>query len=396
MSRILRKPLIIIATLLVCTATSSFECKAGKLTVGAARFSYYAPQLKGKRVALFSNHTGMVGDKHTLDILLEGGIDVEYILSPEHGFRGTADAGEHVGAGVDEATGIRIVSLFGTASPKPPKEVMDSIDVIVCDIQDVGLRFYTYYVSMIFLMDACVDADKEFMVLDRPNPNGMYVDGPMLDMSRRSFVGWLPLPVVHGLTLGEMALMAQGEGWLEGGRRLKRLTVIPCKGYTHQTRYRLPIPPSPNLKEMKAVYLYPSTCFFEGTVMSLGRGTDKPFIIYGHPSMTGRSFSFVPQSIPGAKNPPHLGKTCYGESLDGIPDEEIISKGLDLSYVIDAYNALGIGDSFFTPGFERLMGRGEIRGMIEAGMNAEEIKASWKDELEEYKILRRKYLLYKE
>ena len=258
----------------------------GEVVMGAARTSEYVPLLKNKRVALLSNQTGMVGNQHTLDLMLEHGVNVVTIFSPEHGFRGNADAGEHVSSSIDEKTGIPIASLYDGKSPMPSKQVMDSIDVIVTDIQDVGLRFYTYYVTMINLMDAAVTYDKQFMVLDRPNPNGMYVDGPILDMTLKSGVGRLPIPTVHGMTLGELAQMANGEGWLKDGKKCN-LTVIPCENYTHQTRYSLPIAPSPNLPNMLAIYLYPSMCYFEGTTVSLGRGTDWPFQVYGHPDMTG-------------------------------------------------------------------------------------------------------------
>ncbi|MDE6271133.1 MAG: DUF1343 domain-containing protein, partial [Muribaculaceae bacterium] len=290
-----------------------------QVVVAAARTDQYLPKLQGKRVALFSNHTGMVGDKHTLDILLENGVNVVNIFSPEHGFRGTADAGEHVGSSVDELTGVPIASLYDGGKRGPKQEVMDGLDVIVVDIQDVGLRYYTYYCTMIDLMNAAAANGKEVLVLDRPNPNGMYVDGPILDMNYQSGVGRLPIPVVHGMTLAEIALMANGEGWLKDGKKVK-LDVVPCEGYTHATRYRLPIAPSPNLRTMRAIYLYPSTCYFEATPVSLGRGTDMPFEVYGHPDMKGRDFEFTPRSVPGAKNPPQLDNLCHGVDLRGVSE----------------------------------------------------------------------------
>ncbi|MDE6715652.1 MAG: DUF1343 domain-containing protein, partial [Muribaculaceae bacterium] len=304
----------------ICAALAVFACavmvhaseaSTSKVVTGAEQTDLYVPMLKGKRVALLSNHTGMVGDKHTLDVMLDNGINVTTIFSPEHGFRGNADAGEHVKSSVDEKTGIPIASLYDGKERKPSKSTMDQFDVLVVDIQDVGLRFYTYYVTMINLMNAAADANKEVVILDRPNPNGMYVDGPILDMKYKSGVGGLPIPVVHGLTLGEMARMAVGEGWLDSKKKLK-LEVVPCKGYTHSTRYVLPIAPSPNLPNMHAIYLYPSTCYFEATPVSLGRGTDKPFQVYGHPNMKGYDFSFTPRSVSGAKNPPQLNRVCYG------------------------------------------------------------------------------------
>lgn len=365
------------------------------LRTGAEQTEKYIPLLKGKRVALLSNHTGMVGDRHTLDIMLDSGINVTTIFSPEHGFRGTADAGEHVSSSVDKATGIPIASLYSGKSRYPAKSVMDSIDIIVTDIQDVGLRFYTYYCTMIDLMNASARYGKEFMILDRPNPNGMTVDGPVLDMKYASGVGRLPIPVLHGMTLGELAQMAIGEGWLTDSAVVP-LTVIPVEGYTHSTRYELPVAPSPNLPDMKAVYLYPSLCFFEATPVSVGRGTDQPFHIYGHPAMKGRGYSFTPTSRPGAKNPPLLGKLCYGENLTSVPDSIIISQGVNLEYLIDAYNALGSGDRFFTSFFEKLIGNSKVRRQIEQGMSAEEIKESWQPEVEAFREQRAPYLLYPE
>lgn len=371
------------------------EKAADEVTVGAARTAEYLPQLRGKRVALFSNHTGMVGDRHTLDILIDSGINVVNIFSPEHGFRGTADAGEHVGSSVDEPTGVPIASLYDGKKRGPSQEVMDGLDVIVVDIQDVGLRYYTYYCTMVDLMNAAAANGKEVLVLDRPNPNGMYVDGPILDMKYASGVGRLPIPVVHGMTLAELALMANGEGWLKDGAKAK-LSVVPCEGYTHATRYRLPIAPSPNLRTMRAIYLYPSTCYFEATPVSLGRGTDLPFEVYGHPDMKGRDFEFTPRSVPGAKNPPQLDNLCHGVDLRAVSEEEAIAQGINLAYVIDAYRDLGMGDKFFRNFFELLIGRGDIRAMIEDGKSAEEIKATWAPDVERFREQRRPYLLYAE
>ena len=366
--------------------------------VGAERTSKYLPLLKGKRIALLSNQTGVVGpkhDKHTLDLMLELGLNVTTIFSPEHGFRGKADAGEHVKSSVDEKTGIPIASLYEGKSRMPSKETMDRFDVIVTDIQDVGLRFYTYYITMVNMMDAAAAYGKEFVVFDRPNPNGMTVDGPILDMKLKSGVGWLPITTVHGMTMGEIARMTNGEGWLTDGKKVK-LTVIPCKNYTHRTRYELPIAPSPNLPNMLSIYLYPSTCYFEGTPVSLGRGTDWPFQVYGHPDMKGYSFSFTPTSRPGAKTPPQQDKLCHGVDLHNLKTEDVIAKGMNLEYVIDAYNNLKIGDKFFTPFFDKLAGRTYIREMIIAGKSANEIRARWQDDVKRFKQQRRPYLLYPE
>ena len=370
--------------------------KAQKAVVtGAERTSAYLKLLKGKRVALFSNQTGVVGDKHVLDVLLDNGVNVVTIFSPEHGFRGKADAGEKVSSSVDEKTGVAIYSLYGVKGGAPDDATMDKFDVLVSDIQDVGLRFYTYYVTMVRLMDRCAEFGKQMIVLDRPNPNGMYVDGPTLDMKFKSGVGSLPIPVVHGMTLGELALMVNGEGWLKN-RRKCRLKVVTCQNYTHQTRYTLPVAPSPNLPNMTSIYLYPSLCYFEATDVSLGRGTDKPFQQYGHPDMKGFAYTFTPESREGAKTPPQLGNTCYGRDLSSMSDDDIIARQLDLTYLIEAYRSLNIGDKFFTPFFEKLIGVDWVRTMIEAGSSADEIRQRWAPDVERFKKQRKPYLLYKE
>ena len=393
------RTLLITAAAAVAFISCHGDAKSVTVTVGAARTGEYVDGLKGKKVALFSNQTGVVGGEHVLDLLLREGVDVVTIFSPEHGFRGEADAGESVSSSVDEKTGVRISSLYGSGFDYRDSANFEGIDVIISDMQDVGLRFYTYYVTMIKLMESAARFDKEFVVLDRPNPNGMYVDGPILDMNYRSGVGRLPIPVVHGLTLGELALMANGEGWLDDSLKVKSLKVVTCEGYTHQTRYELPVAPSPNLKSMHAIYLYPSMCYFEATPVSLGRGTDSPFEIYGHPDYKAEGedlFTFTPVSMPGAKEPPQMDKLCYGRDLRGVPDDEIIARGLDLSYLIDAYSHIENHEGFFRDFFELLIGRGDIRTMIEEGRSAEEIKATWADDVENFKVLRRKYLLYEE
>ncbi len=392
MNRILKIAFLSLLLLLFAVPAQA----SGDVVVGAARPDQYLPILKGKRVALLSNHTGTVGDKHILDLMLENGVNVTTLFSPEHGFRGTADAGEHVNSSVDAATGIPIASLYDGKRRGPAPEVIDSIDIIVCDIQDVGLRYYTYYCTMLELMNSASQHGKEFLVLDRPNPNGMYVDGPILDMKYSSGVGRLPIPIVHGMTLGELAKMIVGEGWLKDNEKGLTLHVVPCLNYTHATRYELPVAPSPNLRTMHSIYLYPATCYFEGTPVSLGRGTDAPFEIYGHPDYKGSDFSFTPRSVPGAKNPPLKDQLCYGVDLRGLSDEDIIAKGVDLSYVIDAYNRTGLGDKFFTKFFELLVGRGDIRGMIMEGRSADEIKATWADDVKSFRKQRAPYLLYAE
>ena len=385
---------ILLIVILTCI---TFYCQANqnRVIVGAEQTNVYLPLLKNKRIAIFSNHTGMIGNRHLLDVLLENKINVVAIFSPEHGFRGNADAGEHVSSSVDSKTGVPILSLYDGKLGRPSEESMRKFDLLIVDIQDVGLRFYTYYASMVRLMDACAEYNCKMLILDRPNPNGHYVDGPILDMKYKSSVGWLPIPIVHGMTLGELALMVNGERWLPASR-ICDIPVIKCKTYTHQTMYELPIPPSPNLPNMKAVYLYPSTCYFEATPVSLGRGTQLPFQIYGHPNMLGYDYTFTPQSIPGAKNPPQLNRICHGVNLSELSNEEIWKKGVDLSYLIDAYRNLNMDDYFFRPFFELLTGRDYVRKMIKQGKNADEIKAMWKEDVEKFKIQRKPYLIYEE
>ena len=363
-----------------------------RIVVGAEQVDKYLPQLEGKRVAVLANHTAMAGDVHLVDMLVAQGVNLVGIVSPEHGFRGTADAGEKVNSSVDSRTGVAIWSLYSAKGRNLTDEQLAAFDIMLVDMQDVGLRFYTYYITMLDVINRCADFARKVIVLDRPNPNGMYVDGPILDMKYKSGVGALPIPVVHGLTMGEMALMAIGEGWAKSAD----VEVVRCKNYTHQSRYILPISPSPNLKSQHAIYLYPSTCLFEGTACSLGRGTDAPFEMYGHPQMEGCDYSFTPRSVAGAKNPPLKDVVCYGVDLREIDDEKIIAEGFNLSYVIDAYNRTNLGEHFFTRFFEKLVGVDYIREMIMAGASAEEIAARWKDEVEQFKVLRRKYLLYKE
>lgn len=365
------------------------------VVTGAEQSERYLPLLKGKQILLFSNHTGMVGNRHLLDLLIEKKVKVMGIVSPEHGFRGQADAGEHVDNSVDAKTGVPIFSLYDGKSGRPSQKLIKRADVVLMDIQDVGLRYYTYYISMMKIMDVCAEVKRPVIILDRPNPNGFYVDGPILDMKYKSGVGALPIPVVHGMTLGELAQMINGEGWLSEGRKAK-LTVITCQNYTHATRYQLPIAPSPNLPNMLSVYLYPSTCYFEGTDVSLGRGTHLPFQQFGHPLMTGYSHSFTPRSIPGAKTPPQLDKTCYGVNLSGLTVDSVQAKGLDLSYLINAYRNMNIGEKFFTSFFEKLIGVDYVRKMIVEGRSAAEIKACWKDDVDRFKRQRQPYLLYQE
>ena len=381
------------ALLVVLLCSLFASATAQEVMVGATDTESYMPLVEGKRVAILANHTAMYSsEEHIVDMMHREGVNIVGIFSPEHGFRGSVEAGEKVKNSVDERTGIPILSLYDGNTQRPSDDVMRSFDTLVVDMQDVGLRFYTYYISMVRMIDACADFGCEVIVLDRPNPNGHYVDGPTLDMRYKSGVGWLPIPVVHGLTMGEIALMAIGEGWVKSAE----LTVVKCRNYDHQTRYILPIAPSPNLPTQHSVYLYPSTCLFEGTVLSMGRGTEAPFEIFGHPEMSGCDFSFTPQPNAGSKNPPHNGVVCYGVDLREVADEDIWAEGINIGYVVDAYHNLAIDEEFFKPMFEKLIGVGWVREMIVAGATAEEIEARWASDVEEFKLLRKRYLLYKE
>lgn len=366
---------------------------AAEVLVGATDTTAYMPMLRDRRVAILANHTAMYSaEEHVVDMLHREGVNIVGIFAPEHGFRGSVEAGLKVDNGVDEKTGIAILSLYNGKTQRPSDDVMSSFDILVVDMQDVGLRFYTYYISMIRMIDACADFGREVIILDRPNPNGHYVDGPILDMKYKSGVGWLPIPVVHGLTMGEIAVMAVGEGWAKSAK----LSVVKCRNYDHTTHYVLPIAPSPNLTTQHSIYLYPSTCLFEGTVVSMGRGTESPFEVYGHPDMRGYDFSFTPQPNAGSQTPPHSGKMCYGVDLRGVADEDIWADGVNLDYVVDAYRNLNMGETFFSSMFEKLIGVAWVREMIVAGEDADAIEARWREDVEAFKLLRRNYLLYKE
>jgi uncharacterized protein YbbC (DUF1343 family) len=341
---------------------------------------------------------------HLVDSLVSLKIDVKKVFAPEHGFRGNADAGEIIKDGVDTKTGIPIISLY-SANKKPKLEQIKEtakyekdvksgvsvIDIMVFDLQDVGARFYTYISTLHYVMEACAEANIPLLILDRPNPNGNYVDGPVLETEHSSFVGMHPVPVVHGMTIGEYAQMINGEKWLKNGVQCQ-LTIIPVKNYTHQTSYSLPIKPSPNLPNDTAINLYPSLCFFEGTNVSVGRGTSKQFQIYGSPLMFKDyyPFKFVPQPNEGAKYPPHQGKLCYGKDLSSTST----LNSIDLKWLIEAYHHSIDKKLFFNDFFIKLAGTKKLRQQIEQGMNEDDIKATWKDDLNSFKTLRKKYLLY--
>jgi uncharacterized protein YbbC (DUF1343 family) len=361
---------------------------------GSYQIDLYRGMIEGKSVAVVANQTSMTGQTHLVDNLLSIGINIKAIFTPEHGFRDMADAGEKIGNTNDPRTGIPIISLYGNHL-KPTAEDINGIDVIIFDIQDVGARFYTYISTLHYILESCAENNIKCIVLDRPNPNGFYFDGNVLDTAYSSFVGMDPVPVVHGMTTGEYASMINGEGWLKGGKKCD-LTVIRCRNYDHSTFYTLPVKPSPNLPNQNSVYLYPSICFFEGTRISLGRGTSYPFQVYGSPELPDKGFSFTPESVPGAKNPPLLGVKCYGTDLRDAIDKNLVPKPmLNLDWLIGAYKEFPQKDNFFTPYFDVLAGGPVLREQIQKGMTAKQIRESWKEDLENFSKIRDKYLLYR-
>ncbi len=365
------------------------------IAVGAERLEEYLPKLKDKAVGLVINHTATVAQQHLLDTLLALGIRVEKAFVPEHGLRGTADAGEKITDGKDEKTGVMVVSLYGQKR-QPSKEDLAGLDLMIFDIQDVGVRFYTYISTLHYVMQACAENNLPLMVLDRPNPNGHFVDGPVLDTAYRSFVGMHPVPVVHGMTVGEYARMINGQGWLAKGAKCK-LEVIPCAGYTHDTPYELPRKPSPNLPNMRAIYLYPSICYFEGTQVSVGRGTDKQFQVLGTPDFPIGDYSFTPEPKEGAMQPVLLGKLCKGYDLTRLTPEEIRNwKKVNLFFLMHFYQNYPQKDKFFLPTMfiDKLAGGDHLRKQLIAGMTEDQIRATWEPKLEAYKTMRKKYLLY--
>ena len=381
---------------------------------GAERTEIYFPLLKRKRVAVFANQTSMVKQTHLVDTLIKSGINVVKIFSPEHGFRGDADAGEELNNSTDKKTGLPIISLYGNHTKPTPDDLKD-IDIIVFDIQDIGVRFYTYISSLQYLLEAALENHKPLLLLDRPNPNGFYVDGPVLDMKFKSFLGMQPIPIVYGMTIGEYATLLAGEKWLspEANKICSynistkptsdtpfHFLVIKCKGYDHSSKYILPINPSPNLKEMQGIYLYPSTCFFEGTVLSEGRGTDKPFEIFGHPTLPKTLYAFTPKPNAGAKSSKCFYQQCYGWNLSGTNEEVLkkLDKKIQLKYLLNAYKLFPGKDSFFLKNnfFNKLTGNDILMQQIKDGKTEAEIRESWQADLIKFKAIRKKYLLYKD
>lgn len=364
-----------------------------EIKTGAENYSAYLPLIKGKNVGIVTNQTGTIINNgetgHVVDFLLEKKVPLKKIYAPEHGFRGTADAGEHIKDGKDTQTGLPIISLYGN-NKKPKAEQLAGIDIMLFDLQDVGARFYTYISTLHYVMEACAENNIQLIVLDRPNPNGSIVDGPVLEKEYTSFVGMHPIPVLHGMTIGEYGQMINGEKWLNNGIRCK-LTVIPCLNYNRDMEYHLPVKPSPNLPNDQSISLYPSLCFFEGTNVSVGRGTNKQFQVYGSPFLPKTSFSFTPAPNEGAKDPMYNGKVCFGEDLTNVEKP----KQLELKWLIEAYSKTEDKSKFFISFFTKLAGIKKLQEQIENGISETEIRKSWEKGLSSFKQTRKKYLIYK-
>jgi uncharacterized protein YbbC (DUF1343 family) len=374
-------------------ACSAHAGQDPSIQAGAAQTSLYVPALKNKNIALIANHTSMVENTHLVDTLMRYGIKIKKIFAPEHGFRGTQDAGKEISDSLDLKTGIPVISLYGVKK-KPSVSDLYGIDIVIFDIQDVGVRFFTYISTLHYIMEACAENKISLIILDRPNPLGFYTDGPVLDLKYQSFVGMHPVPVVYGMTIGELALMINGEKWLADGVTCK-LTIVPCKNYDHNSRYQLPIPPSPNLNSMESVYLYPSLCFFEGTIMSVGRGTDYPFRVAGSPDYPVKGFSFTPVSNVSNKNPLYKGTRCYGMDLRNYTVEQLQKQGnIQLSWILHAYQTFPKNKAFFNAYFNSLAGNSLLKQQITNLQSEVEIKASWEKDLHQFRNIRKKYLIY--
>ena len=412
--------------LLLITTTANAQVKTVPPILPAAyQTQQYFSLLKGKRVAVFANHTAVIGTTHLVDTLVKSNINVVKIFAPEHGFRGNADAGEKVNNTVDAATKIPIISLYGKKL-RPTADELANVDIMLFDIQDVGVRFYTFISSLQYFIEAAIENDKPLIILDRPNPNGFYIDGGVLDNNYKNFVGMQAVPIVYGMTIGEYAKMLVGEKWLnweymrkaddrislaemlgfESTRKNFKLTIIPCKNYTHKSKYVLPVKPSPNLPTMASVYWYPSICLFEGTVISEGRGTENPFCIFGHPSFSKTMFSFTPISKQGAKEPKFKNEICYGWNVFKEDNNVVlkeINNRLQIKYLIDTYKIFADKDKFFIKPkseaitdyfFNKLAGSSELMNQLQQDKTEQEIRASWKLKLNAFKKIRKKYLMY--
>jgi uncharacterized protein YbbC (DUF1343 family) len=376
------------------TSTSTQNQEPQSIVLGCERMDAYIPLIQNKRVGLVANHSTTINGTHLVDSLLALGVNVVKIFSPEHGFRGDGDAGEYISNQIDAKTGLPVISLYGKRK-KPTHDDFSNLDIVIFDMQDVGVRFYTYISTMHYAMETCAEMNLPILVLDRPNPNGFYVDGPVLDTNFRSFVGMHPVPLVHGMTIGEFANMINEEGWLNGNIRCN-LSVIACLNYSHDSTYILPVRPSPNLPNQTSIYLYPSLGFFEGTCVSVGRGTDFPFQTFGHPKLTSLDFSFTPESRPGAsKNPPLKGEKCYGIDLRDYTQNFFFErKQVNLSWLIFAYQLYPEKDKFFNSYFNLLAGNSTLKKQIQMGVDEETIRESWRADLEAFALIRKKYLLY--
>ncbi|MEY4875908.1 MAG: hypothetical protein RL708_1057 [Bacteroidota bacterium] len=381
--------------MLFCEANAQYNTE---IITAAQQTELYLPLLKNKRVALVVNPTSTIGATHLVDSLMALHINIVKVFAPEHGYKGIADAGEHLSNDRDKKQNLEIISLYGNHK-KPTSADVENIDIIVFDIQDVGARFYTYISTLHYIMQAAAENKKQLIILDRPNPNGHYVDGSVLEKKYCSFVGMHQIPIVHGMTIGEYAKMINGENWLSTSKQKLTciLTVIKCKNYTHHSFYKLPIKPSPNLPNMTSIYLYPSICFFEGTCISLGRGTDKPFQQYGSPDFKNYTYQFMPKSVEGAKNPPCLNQICFGKNLSTLPIDSLQKNdGINLNYLIEAYHNYPAKEKFFTPFFTSLAGNEKLKQQIQSGLSASEIKKTWQPDLKKFKLIRNKYLLYEQ
>ncbi len=365
---------------------------AEESVVGASRTELYLPILQNKRVGIIANQTSIFSDTHLVDTLLKLEIDIKAIFTPEHGFRGSADEGTFIANSIDEKTNLPIISLYGS-NKKPNKEQLKDIDILLFDLQDVGTRFYTYISTMTYIMEAAAENDIPVIVLDRPNPNGFYIDGPIMEDENTSFVGLHHIPIVYGMTIGEYALMVNGEYWLKDSLQCD-LTIIPLGNYKREAIYKLPVKPSPNLPNWQSVYLYPSLCLFEGTIVSVGRGTETPFQVYGHPLMEGK-YSFTPKQEKGKRAPLHCDKTCHGENIYNFAENYKNNKAeLKLNWLINAYNQLHEKDNFFNNFFVKLSGTKDLQNQIIEGVTEDDIRHSWQAGIDDFKTTRDKYLIY--
>jgi uncharacterized protein YbbC (DUF1343 family) len=382
-----------IIVFLFLTSCTKAPSQPVAVKTGCEQTSGYLGMLKGKSVGIVANHTSVIGYRHLVDSLISLGVKISVIFAPEHGFRGDADAGADIRNDVDAVTGVSVVSLYGNKK-KPAAGDLQGIDIMIYDIQDVGVRFYTYISTLHYLMEACAENNIPLLILDRPDPLGYYVDGPILENEFRSFVGMHPIPVVYGMTPGELAGMINGEGWLKDGEKCD-LQVIPCSGYDHNTRYQLPVNPSPNLNCMQAVYLYPSICLFEGTIMSLGRGTTSPFRVIGHPDYPEKDFSFIPKEGKSNQDPLLKDQICYGINLQNIPLDSLeLINSIKLNWLFEVSRKMNRGKDFFIPYLDRLAGTSKFREQLLQGLTEKQIRQSWQPGLAEFCKKRVAYLLY--